>query len=498
MVGPLHWTSGVPGRLVGDHRSPTPRSSSDVSSPSPVKRATWLGSDRFLARNVARPITRFLRIEAAGGILLAAAALVALVWANSPWSDSYEELWSTVVSIDLGGHGITEDLAHWISDGLMTLFFFVIGLEIKQELTDGHLASARAAFVPAAGALGGMIVPAAIYAAVNAGGAGSSGWGIPMATDVAFALGALALLGRRVPTQLKVMLLGLAIVDDIGAIAVIAAFYSDGLDWPWLLAALAGLLAVLLCRRARVWFMPVYVVLGVFVWFAMFQSGVHATLAGVAIGLLTPARPLLPPVDADRIADRLSADTHVTADDVRAVSFRLREAIPVTQRLQDLLHPWTGYVIVPLFALASAGVRLSADTAVDAASSPVTLGVVGGLVLGKLVGVAGAITAAVRWGGGELPPGVTGRHVLGMAGIAGIGFTVSLFVTGLAFEDAPGLAAEAKLGVLAASCLAAAVGVAVLLRSPATAEDADAAAPAAGAGPARGDAGPRATLSGGP
>jgi NhaA family Na+:H+ antiporter len=418
---------------------------------------------------VARPITRFLLIEASGGILLGAAAVVALVWANSPWSDSYEELWSTVLTVDLGGHHLTEDLRHWINDGLMALFFFVIGLEIKQEMTDGQLASPRAAFVPAAGALGGMVVPAAIYAALNAGGDGSVGWGIPMATDVAFALGALALLGSRVPTQLKVMLLGLAIVDDIGAIVVIAAFYSEGIDVPWFLAALTGLLAVYLCRRARVWFMPVYVALGIFVWFATFESGVHATLAGVTLGLITPARPLLPPVDADRIADALSSDTDVTAEEIRAVSFRLREAVPVTQRLQDLLHPWTSYLIVPLFALANAGMAVRGDTAADAVSSPITLGIVGGLVLGKLLGVAGAIAAAVRWGGGRLPDGVTGRHVLGMAGIAGIGFTVSLFVAGLAFEDAPGLEDKAKLGVLAASCLAALVGSAILWRSPAAA-----------------------------
>ena len=438
-------------------------------SPTPAQRATWLGSDRFLARNVARPITRFLHIEASGGILLAAAAVVALVWANSPWSDTYEDLWSTVLTVDLGGHHVTEDLRHWINDGLMALFFFVIGLEIKQEMTDGQLASPRAAFVPAAGALGGMVVPAAIYAALNAGGDGSVGWGIPMATDVAFALGALALLGSRVPTQLKVMLLGLAIVDDIGAIVVIAAFYSEGIDVPWFLAALTGLLAVYLCRRARVWFMPVYVALGIFVWFATFESGVHATLAGVALGLITPARPLLPPVDADRIADALSSDTDVTAEEIRAVSFRLREAVPVTQRLQDLLHPWTSYLIVPLFALANAGMAVRGDTAADAVSSPITLGIVGGLVLGKLLGVAGAIAAAVRWGGGRLPDGVTGRHVLGMAGIAGIGFTVSLFVAGLAFEETPGLEDKAKLGVLVASCLAAVVGGAILWRSPAAA-----------------------------
>jgi NhaA family Na+:H+ antiporter len=424
-----------------------------------------MGSDRFLARAVVRPVNRFLHIEASGGILLAAAAAIAVVWANSPWSASYRELWDTVLTLDLGGHAIGLDLRHWINDGLMALFFFVIGLEIRQELTDGQLASVRAAFVPAAGALGGMVVPALIYAAINLGGDGADGWGIPMATDVAFAVGVLALLGSRVPAALKVLLLGLAIVDDIGAIVVIAVFYSDGLDGWWGAAAAAGLLLVVVAQRVRVRFVPFYAVVGTVVWFATLEAGIHPTIAGVALGLLTPSRPLLPPVDADAVAGELSSDTDVTAGEVRDIAFRLREAVPVTERLQDLLHPWTSYVIVPLFALANAGVEISSETVEDAASSPVTLGVIAGLVLGKLVGVTGAMLLATRFGGGRLPDGVTTRHVVGMGGIAGIGFTVSIFVAGLAFED-EALVDQAKLGVLAASVLAAAAGSAVLLRAP--------------------------------
>ena len=422
-----------------------------------------MGSDRFLARTVARPVNRFLEIEAAGGILLTAAAAIALVWANSPWSASYHELWGTVLTVDLGGHVISEDLRHWINDGLMTLFFFIIGVEIRQEVTDGQLASPRTALVPAAGALGGMVVPALIYAIVNRGGPGADGWGVPMATDVAFAVAVLALLGRRVPASLKVLLLGLAIVDDIGAILVIAVFYSGGLDGRWFVVAAAGLLLVVVAQRVGVRFAPFYVAIGVVIWLATFEAEIHPTIAGVALGLLTPARPLLPPVDADAVAGELSTDEHVTAAEVRDIAFRLREAVPVTERLQDLLHPWTSYVIVPLFALANAGVVVTSASIGDAASSPVTLGIVAGLVGGKLLGVAGAMLLATRWGGGRLPEGVTTRHVVGMAGIAGIGFTVSLFVVDLAFDD-PALADQAKLGVVAASLLAALVGAGVLLR----------------------------------
>ena len=433
----------------------------------PNDRATWLRSDRFFARTVAQPINRFLHIEASGGMLLVAAAVIAIVWANSPWSASYDTLWHTEFTLDLGGHAITEDLRHWINDGLMTLFFFVIGLEIKQELVSGQLTTLRSAAIPAAGAVGGMVVPALLFTAFNAGGAGGAGWGIPMATDVAFALGVLALLGSRVPAELKVLLLALAIVDDIGAIVVIAAFYSDGIDWQWFAAAATGLAAIAALNRAKVRYLPVYVVIGTAVWLATFESGVHATIAGVALGLLTPATPFLPQVDADRIADELSTDEHVTPIEVRTISFKLRESIPTTQRLQDQLHPWTSYLIVPVFALANAGVPLGTDAVADAASSPVTLGVVVGLVAGKLLGVSGAIALAVKLRVGRLPEGIATRHVIGMAAIAGIGFTVSIFVAGLAYDD-PQLADEAKIGVLVASVLAAALGAALLLGRTAT------------------------------
>jgi NhaA family Na+:H+ antiporter len=293
-----------------------------------------------------------------------------------------------------------------------------------------------------------------------------------MATDIAFAVGVLALLGSRVPAALKVMLLALAIVDDIGAIVVIAAFYTEEISFGWLALAVAGLASVVVLRRARVWYPPVYIAVGIFVWFATLESGVHATIAGVAFGLLTPARPFLDEVDADRIADELSADHQVDATEVRDISFRIRESVSVAERLEDALHPWTSYVVIPIFALANAGIPLSADTIRDAAASPVTIGVILGLVLGKTLGVLGAVALAVRIGVGALPAGITRRHIAGMAVLAGVGFTVSLFITGLAFEQ-QALQDEAKVGVLVASALAAAIGSVVLLGAPRPAGEAD-------------------------
>ena len=425
-------------------------------------RATFLGSDRFLARVVARPVNRFLHIEASGGVLLLAATVIALVWANSPWQAGYVDLWHTELSFTIGGTKVSEDLRHWVNDGLMALFFFVVGLEIKGEVVRGQLASARDAALPALAAVGGMVVPAVIFAVINAGGDGSAGWGIPMATDIAFAVGVLALLGDRVPAALKVLLLALAIVDDIGAIAVIALVYTDDLSVGWLALAVGGLVVFALLRRARVWYPPIYVVVGLAVWFATLESGIHATIAGVALGLLTPARPLLAQPDADRVAAELSTDDDVTAAEVQDIAFRIRESVSIGERLEEAMHPWTSYVVIPVFALANAGIVISGDAIGDAAGSAVTAGVVLGLVVGKVVGVVGAAWLAVRVGAARLPDDITWPHVAGMAALAGIGFTVSIFVSGLAFDD-EALVEQAKLGVLAASIVAAAVGSAVLV-----------------------------------
>ena len=433
-------------------------------------RPTWIASDRPIARFVARPVAQFLHVEAAGGILLLLATVVALVWANSPWQQSYTDLWSTEAVMGVGSFEIADSLQHWVNDGLMAVFFFVVGLEIKRELVAGDLSERRDAMLPAVAAIGGMVVPAAIYMAFNLGGAGGDGWGVPMATDIAFAVGVLALLGDRVPAGAKLLLLALAIVDDIGAILVIAVFYTDDLALGWLAAAVVGLVAVAQMRRLRVWYQPVYLVAGVLVWWFTLQSGVHATIAGVALGLVTPARPLLGAPQADDIADRLSTDADVTADEVSDVSFSLRESVSVAERMGRDLHPWSSYLIVPIFALANAGIPLSWDALSDAAGSAITLGVVVGLVVGKPLGVVVAVAVAVRTGLGRLPDGVTWRHVGGIGALAGIGFTVSLFISGLAFDVAD-RRDQAALGVLAASVIAAAIGALVLLRAPAPETD---------------------------
>ena len=433
-----------------------------MSALPPADRPTWIRGDARLARTVARPVARFLHVEAAGGVLLLGATLIALVWANSPWSASYDTLWHTEVAFEIGGYHLAEDLGHWVNDGLMALFFFVVGLEIKQELVLGQLSDRRDAALPVLAALGGMAIPALVYVAVNAGGPGSGGWGIPMATDIAFAIGVLALLGDRVPATLKVLLLSIAIVDDIGAILVIAIFYTDEINLRWLLAAVAGVALVGLLRNARVWYIPIYAVVGTAVWLFTLESGIHATIAGVALGLLTPARPLLSEPEADRVTLPLSTDTDVTAQDVRNLGFDIRESVSVAERLGEALHPYTSYLVLPVFALANAGIPLSGTILRDAADSAITIGVVLGLLAGKIVGVSGAAWLAVRFGVGRLPEEVRWRHVLGLSILAGIGFTVSIFITGLAFTDAASQSAG-KIGVLVASVLAA-VGAVLVLR----------------------------------
>ena len=422
---------------------------------------TWLGGDTALARAVGRPVRRFLGIEAAGGILLMVATVVALVWANSPWSDSYHDLWHAEFHLSIGGlalehHGHPLTLHQLVNDALMAIFFFVVGLEIKRELVAGHLRDRRAAMLPAAAAIGGMVVPALLFFALNPSGDASAGWGIPMATDIAFAVGVVSILGPRVSTSLKVFLLSLAIVDDIGAILVIAVFYTSELATEWLVLAVATALAVAVLTRAKVWYTPFYLLLGALLWYATFRSGIHATIAGVVMGLLAPAKSLLergevPPIDMEEM------DAH----HLRAAKFRLNESVSVAARLEHQLHPFTSFFIVPVFALANAGIELNGGALSDALTSPITLGVVLGLVVGKVVGISLFTMGAVRLGLSSLPAGATVRHVVGISAIAGIGFTVSLFVTGLAY-DAPVLQDEAKVGILFASVVAAVMGVAVL------------------------------------
>ena len=431
-----------------------------AGSDSLLKRPTFASSDNSLAKFVARPVLRFVDREVAGGILLLVATAVALIWVNTGWDDSYNALWHTEIELAVGTWHLPHmSLGHFVNDGLMALFFFVVGLEIKRELVTGDLRSVRAAALPVIGAMGGMVVPALFYVMLNTSGEASRGWGIPMATDIAFAIGIVALLGSRVSPKIKLFLLTLAIVDDIGAIAVIAIFYSSDLSTGWLITASVGLIAVWILQRVRVWAIPVYAVLGVFIWYATLESGVHATIAGVALGLLTPARPLLNQRDAQQIVDALPSDANVA--EVRYASFLAQESVPLTERLENMLHPFTAFMIIPIFALANAGIKLSGNTISDAATSNVTLGIMLGLVIGKPLGITLFAWVATRFGL-TLPEGVHWPQFIGMGFAAGIGFTVSIFVGGLAFES-EGITDLAKIGILVAS-LVAAVAALLLLR----------------------------------
>ncbi|WP_281285872.1 Na+/H+ antiporter NhaA [Nocardioides humi] len=405
-------------------------------------------------------------MESAGSVLLLAATVAALLWVNLPfdgWASAYDHFWHTPLALELGDWRIEESLQHWVNDGLMTVFFFVVGLEIKYELVHGDLRDPRTAALPIVAAVGGMAVPALLYAAIAGHGEGSSGWGIPMATDIAFAVGVLGLLGRRIPSAARLFLLTLAIVDDIGAILVIALFYTADLSLGWLALALGLLALMALLRAARVWAIPVYAVLGVAAWFALLQSGVHATLAGVAAGLLTPAVALLRPEVATSAAVESLRDRTLDADELDRLRFLTAESVPVVERLQARLHPLSSYVVLPVFALANAGVALGDGVLGEALRSQVVLGIGAGLVLGKPLGIALACLLAVRLGLARMPAGTSWSQLIGVGAVAGIGFTVSLFIAGLSFPDSPLLTAEAKVGILVASAVAAVVGVLMLL-----------------------------------
>ena len=422
---------------------------------------SYLASNKPLARLVARPIREFLRVEAAGSVLLLVAAVVALIWANSPAASSYDAFWHTPIGLDIGGFSIEESLQHWVNDALMVIFFFVVGLEIKYELVNGDLRDPRTAALPIVAAIGGMLVPAGLYVLIAGGGAAGHGWGIPMATDIAFAVGVLGVLGRRIPSALRLFLLTLAIVDDIGAIIVIAVFYTASVELWWLALAVALLVVMFVLQKARVWSIPVYVVLGVATWFALLQSGVHATLAGVAIGLLTPARALLNEDVARGYVRKALSDNQLDTEELGRLRFLLGESVPMVERLQSLLHPVSSYVVLPVFALANAGVDLGGIG--EALSSSVALGIMAGLVLGKPLGILLASWIAVKLGLAKLPHHTTWPMVLGAGFVAGVGFTVSLFIAGLSFPGSDVLTDDAKVGILVASVMAAALGVLVLV-----------------------------------
>jgi NhaA family Na+:H+ antiporter len=413
---------------------------------------------------VLRPLQEFLRTSTAGSLLLLLAVVVALVWANSPWREGYAHVWHIEASLRIGAWHLDEDLRGWVNDGLMTLFFLLVGLEIKRELTTGELREWRAAALPMIAALGGMVMPAALYLALNAGGPGADGWGVPMATDVAFALGALTLAASFAPASLKPFLLTLAIVDDIGAIVVIAMFYSGGVRWGPLFAAVLLVLLIVGLRNMHVRAMSAYVVIGILLWFAVLRSGIHPTIAGVVLGLLSPAVPFQRPhavsEEAHRTADETADDPSPPDADAhwwQRLAQLSKEAVSPLARLEHVLLPWSSFLILPLFALANAGVELSAGALREAATSRIAWGIVVGLVVGKFLGVWLASVVAVKLGVGKLPEGVGWGSLAGLAATAGLGFTVSLFVADLAFGRSP-LLAQAKVGILAASILAGGIG----------------------------------------
>ena len=404
------------------------------------------------------PLRDFLATEASGAILIGIAAVAALIWANSPLRHSYDTLWSSHVSFTAGGRSLSLDLRHWINDGLMTIFFFVVGLEIKREMTDGHLASRRSAALPIIAALGGMLMPALIYLAV-AGRSDPRGWAIPMATDIALAIGVLAVAGDQVPAQLRAFLLGLAIVDDIGAIIIIAAVYTTNTRWWWLVAAEAVIAVAYVVRRLEIISVAIYVVLGVVAWYCLLRAGIHPTLAGVAMGLIAPATPRIHPefVDIQQLTDLSDVEA------ARSTTQIAKGSVSVVEWLQHALHPWTSYVIVPIFALANSGIAISGSGLNAALRSPITWGVLAGLVLGKPIGVLLAARLSVGSGLAEQPAESSSRQMLGIGTAAGIGFTVALFITDLAFDD-PLKRSDAKLAILVASLLAAALS-SLLLRT---------------------------------
>jgi Na+:H+ antiporter, NhaA family len=410
---------------------------------------------------VSQPLRRFLVTEAGSAVLLLVATATALVWANLP-GGSYTSFWGTRAAVQVGRAVVSLDLQHWVNDGAMAVFFAAVGLEISREVTVGELHTPRAVVVPALGALGGLALPALVYAVINSGGPGAAGWGVPMSTDTAFLVGTLALFGPRCPDQLRLFLLTLAIVDDIGAILVMAVFYTGSLSLPALAVALALVLVLVALRWAGVWQLPPYVLVGLALWGAVLASGLHPTLAGVLVGLLLPAGG----VDPEQ-GERLRAYGRAVIERADPLRARLavsaaRATVPANDRLQDALHPVSAYLVIPVFGLANAGVRLDAAALREAATSPVTLGVVVALLLGKSVGISASAALALRTGLGELPGRVRYGHLVGGAVLAGIGFTIALFIADLAFDD-EALRQQAKIGVLAGSLLAAALG-SLLLR----------------------------------
>jgi NhaA family Na+:H+ antiporter len=429
------------------------------------------------------PFREFAHLEASGGIVLILTAILALVWANSPWSEGYFDLWSTELTIGVGDQSLTKALILWVNDGLMAIFFFVVGLEIKRELLVGELSSPRKAVLPLAAAVGGAIVPASLFLALNLGTDNATGWGVPMATDIAFSLGVLALLGSRVPIALKVFLTAFAIIDDLIAVSVIALFYTESLKTEYLLLAALVFVALIVVNRAHVNTPIPYGILGLLLWFAFLKSGIHATIAGVLLATTIPARTRIDVHDFLEVAEEQiarfrragnSGESVLTSREHQAALHHLQIATEHAEspmaRLEHALHPWVAFFIVPIFALANAGVDFRDANIFDSLTNNLTLGIILGLVVGKFIGIFGLSYLAVRVGVTELSQGVQWRHIAGASFLGGIGFTMALFIAGLAFDD-PAQLERAKIGILAASLIAGVAGYLMLRLLPQTGDN---------------------------
>ena len=420
-----------------------------------------------MVTRIYRPFETFFKQEAAGGVLLLICACVALIWANTGLASSYFNLWNTTVTVGAGAFEISKPLLLWINDGLMAIFFFVVGLEIKREVLTGELSSPKKAALALAAAVGGMVFPALLYVAFNVGTDTVGGWGIPMATDIAFALGVLALMGSRAPLALKVFLTALAIADDLGAVMVIALFYTAELSVTSLLIGFVVLAALVGANRIGITRTSVYVLLGIALWVAFLKSGVHATIAGVLLALTIPARRRLYADDfkvrVRELLDVFEATPEKRQNAVHSLEVACIEVESPLLRMEHAMHGWVAFFIMPVFALANAGVTLSSGTG-EAFGHPVTLGIIAGLFVGKQLGVTLFAWLSVKSGLAELPKGVSWGQIYGVSLLTGIGFTMSLFIANLAFVGQPDVLDNAKIAILAASILAGIAGWIVLAR----------------------------------
>ena len=440
-------------------------------------RPRWREGDDPFRRLVVQTTLRFVEIEAAGGIVLVFAAAIAMIWANLDIG-SYDSFWHSHIKLDLAIWSFDQSLQHVVNDVLMVVFFLVVGAEIKREVTHGELRDPRQAALPIFAALGGMLVPAGLYAILNTGGEGGSGWGIPVATDIAFALGVLALVGRGVPVQLKVFLLTLAVADDVGGILIIAIFYSESIQVEWLLGMVGAVAFLLLLKQFGFRHFGIHAIGGVFLWLTLWEAGVHATLAGVILGLIVPADALYDSKGTSRRIDYLlqrlrhveedpdpvvrERDSHEALRNIRHVS---HEAMSPLERLEEAMAPISAFMVVPIFALANAGIHITGDSIDAALDSNIAWGIFLGLLVGKVVGILGASALAVRLGIAFKPEQLQWSHLGGAALLAGIGFTVAIFIANLSFgSDQTELLEAAKIGIFAASIVAAVLGFALLRR----------------------------------